>query len=759
MANGIFPEITSILHRRSANDLIGIMFEPRDSIPTLRPGFRTESEYWDFKRDCPTLSKESENAWASFARDLLGFFNKDGGALILGINEEGGYGFCGCNTVLDSKIVNDKVRKYVGDTVWVQFNREFIQKDQRYLGIAIVDRRGPNFIRFQSDAPTINGKRLFARGDIALRSGDSTRIYKGSEADALASSIGVPTIGKVYNVDEPFFRILQPDYEEFLYRETICPKILKSLKDPRTAISSLTGIGGAGKTSLATWAVMEAYHQGQFKFIVSVTAKDRELTTTGIRALSLRLSSFEELLDSVLVVLNFPDYKSESTEKKEKCVRDLLYKSDGLLYVDNLETIDDERIIRFLDDLPEGCRAITTSRRTKVKVSVYPIEIPPLLDSEATRFIQLLSRSEGFHYLENLSSQERLRLGRAANGIPIAIKWLSSQANGTMEILSRAEKLEMSTKQGEELLEFCFRRVFDSLENNERDILQVLSMFKRPLPQEALLVATKLPSYKISDATDILLRDSLIQRLFDPELNDYSYTLLPIVQSFVYSQLRQDHTKEQVYREQLTQYYEALDIPDAEQRIVMREIRQGHDSAEGPLIDLAKAASKRGDLSTAEQLFKQALERSPNSWRAAIEYAEYLRHITQDVGEALKFYERAAVNSPSRGPERAMIFREYGMILKDSGEQSATDAAIQKLEVAHEASPNDPVIHNALAGLFVRKGQYRIALNYVEPLANHKNQKIRENARKALRQCYAATNDSLKVTKLNRARLSEELSL
>jgi hypothetical protein len=48
-------------------------------------------------------------------------------------------------------------------------------------------------------------------------------------------------------------------------------------------------------------------------------------------------------------------------------VRSLIEKSNGLLFVDNLETVDDARIIQFLDSLPVGVRAITTSRRTSVE--------------------------------------------------------------------------------------------------------------------------------------------------------------------------------------------------------------------------------------------------------------------------------------------------------------------------------------------------------------------------------------------------------
>jgi len=143
----------------------------------------------------------------------------------------------------------------------------------------------------------------------------------------------------------------------------------EALSDPRSAVTSIIGIGGVGKTALATWAALRAYERKQFTFIVSITAKDRELTSGGIRGLEPTLTSFEALLDNVLEVLGFPEAKAALTvEEKEREVRTLLEKSNGLLYVDNLETVDDPRIVTFLDSLPVGVRALVTSRRGRVRV-------------------------------------------------------------------------------------------------------------------------------------------------------------------------------------------------------------------------------------------------------------------------------------------------------------------------------------------------------------------------------------------------------
>lgn len=460
----------------------------------------------------------------------------------------------------------------------------------------------------------------------------------------------------------------------------------------------------------------------------------------------------------MLEVLGFPEYRTKTISDRETAVRDLMKDSDGLLFVDNLETIDDERIITFLDDLPQGCRTITTSRREKVKVAALPITVSPLDDDEASNYIRLLAQQAGYHYLDGLSDQERIRVGRAASGIPLAVKWLSAQAESPIEVVSRAERLEAFNRTGEELLEFCFRRVFDSLDNEQQDVLEILSLFNRPIPQEALLVATGLPSYKITDTTEVLLTDNMINRLFDPDLNDYSFTLLPIVRSFVYTQLRKKPEKEKAYRSKLTAYYEALDVTE-EARLVVREIRQGRNSAEGALLDLANAAQKRGDVNTADELFEQALGRSPNSWRAAQAYGEFKRHVQKNIVDALKLYDRAAANAPSRGPERAKIFREYGMILRDSGESGATDLAIQKFETAIQESPNDPVTRIALARMYVRKGMHSRAIDLVTSMINSDRMETRTRARELLGICFSATGDTLKCAILRRSGVKETITL
>jgi tetratricopeptide (TPR) repeat protein len=381
-------------------------------------------------------------------------------------------------------------------------------------------------------------------------------------------------------------------------------------------------------------------------------------------------------------------------------------------------------------------------------VSVQPVDVLPFSDRESVQFINSLSEKVGFNYLADLTSDEAIRIGRACDGIPVAMRWLASQCSNAAEIGSRAEHIEATGQHGEELLEFCFRRVFESLPGEEKTILKVLSLFNRPLPSEALLVATGIPAYRVTDTTDTLLADGLVQRLFDPDLNDYSYTLLPITRSFAHEEVKKELDFEKKVRHKLTGYYEATDVSDRQLRVVIREIRQGKSVAAGPLLDLAKAAERRGDREAAEALFVQALQRSPASWRTAQGYAEFLRHTVDDKAGALKFYAQAAVNAPRTGPERGLIFREWGMLLRDSGEPDATDQAIEKFEVALQDFPNDPLTRHALASMLRRKGQYSRVIVLLEKLEDHSYEETRRRVRPLLLEAYEQTKEMLKAAEL-----------
>lgn len=92
---GIFSiyrdDFARAIRQRDAGWVTRLMFE-RDR-PTPKSGFRTETDLWDFKADCPRIGREWSNAWADTAAEVLSFHNHAGGVLVYGIGDN--YSFTG----------------------------------------------------------------------------------------------------------------------------------------------------------------------------------------------------------------------------------------------------------------------------------------------------------------------------------------------------------------------------------------------------------------------------------------------------------------------------------------------------------------------------------------------------------------------------------------------------------------------------------------------------------------------------------------
>lgn len=746
-------DVGAAIRQKNMPGILSVMF--RDNPPAVQSGFKVETDLWDFKADCPRTGRaSSEGAWAEIAKDVLAFHNNTGGIIFFGIADD--FEFVGAGPRLDSKMFNDRIRRYLPDTIWVEYSREFIQASQRYLGCALIPPRGPMPALFRADAPTVNGKKAFVAGGAARRDNDSTHVLSPEAARRWIRSLRIPVLGQTYAVQEPCFRILSPEYNHFVLRQ-VCATVERSLQDPRIAVTSLVGIGGMGKTAIATWAVTRAYEDSRFEFVVSMTAKDRELTAAGIVGMKQRLSSFESLLDEILDVTGFTEEKASDTQQKEAAVRELMQGSNGLLYVDNLETVDDARIIEFLDSLPVGVKAIVTSRRSKVRVAAQPIEIPPMSESEAVELVRSLERLPAYGHIRGLSDSEIQQISVAWDGIPLAIKWSLSKSKSPAEALLEARGAQEQGLVDDELLEFSFRRVFDSLTAEETAVLHTLGAIQQPLPIEAVVVGSGLAESKVLDVNECLEQDAIVLRIFDESRNDYTYTILPTTRAFVERQMQSEPRIAEAIRKNLSDWYEAREISDPDQRLIVQEIRQGRSDSDSALVDLAYGAERRGDFETAEHLYEDALRRVPLSWRAARLYGEFKRHKRSDKTGALRMYSRAAANAPSRGPDRALIFREYAMLLKDSGEADGPARAEEKLRISLAETPNDHIALSVLAQLLWRRGAYRPVVDLLQPHVDDRAPRFRERALPLLLKAYDELNEIGRAADLRRTLRNEGL--
>ena len=86
-----------------------------------------------------------------------------------------------------------------------------------------------------------------------------------------------------------------------------------------------------------------------------------------------------------------------------------------------------------------------------------------------------------------------------------------------------------------------------------------------------------------------------------------------ISKTFVNNELYNQPRISEKIRKNLSNYYEAKDIKSAEERVIVRELRQGTKDVGSSLVDLAKSAEKRSDFEGAKQLYDQAIIRDPTN--------------------------------------------------------------------------------------------------------------------------------------------------
>jgi hypothetical protein len=593
---------------RNTQGIIDIFFDR--SPLTVRYGFYKEDELWDYKAEVPASARGNDAEWAKIAADVLAFYNTKGGVLIFGVRDND-FKFTGATNKCDTKLFNDKIRRYVGDRFWVSFSREFIQADQRYLGIAIIPPKAHAALRAMGDGPAVGGRQYLKTGDLCIREADSTRVLRGADALAYVTSNNVPEAVSQYIVNEPGFRVLRPDYREFTYRKDLCASIDAALASDRTFVTSLTGIGGVGKTALASWATLKAHDKKAFDFIVSLTAKDRALTSSGIVPVAPTLSSLAGLLAEICDVTGFSELAGiEDIHEQIKAVKTaVLSQFRGLLFVDNLETVDDPLLISFLEDLPLPTRAIVTSRRTRVRVAAMPIPVGPFDKDEAIQFLTHAARVRRKDAIAELSQSEKARIVDSCDRVPLVIEWFIGRARSAEKALKESETLAAEGRHGEELLEFSFRRVYGELPERQQSILKVLALMGTQLPIEAVAAAADLPVHDTADQVEELKDYSLVESQYNLNYRDIVFSLLPVTSTFVYKEVTKSIGHEGVVRRRLNDWYQGKDVVDPAQRELVQKVRRGEKNPELALAEVARNSAATGDLDTAEQFYKQALAR------------------------------------------------------------------------------------------------------------------------------------------------------
>jgi tetratricopeptide (TPR) repeat protein len=300
----------------------------------------------------------------------------------------------------------------------------------------------------------------------------------------------------------------------------------------------IDGVGGIGKSTLALEVALRFLRNVEripaperFEAIIWISAKQEILTTSGIQPRPNPFSSLDDIYRIIGIVLGYESITRAPVEEQPEIVRLALTKNRTLLIIDNFETIDDDRIIGFLRDLPAPTKIIVTTRH-RIDIA-YTIRLVGMSLTEAKELILQECQKNKV----DLSEEDVRHFYDRSGGIPLVMVWGIAQ-------LSRgysAEKvLRNFSKPVGNLVKYCFKSQIDLIRNKPwYHLILAAAMFSPSGSRDAIGIIADLEEFDRDDGLVELEGLSLINR------EKGRFRLLPLVRNFLLEELSTDETLSQ----------------------------------------------------------------------------------------------------------------------------------------------------------------------------------------------------------------------
>jgi len=400
-------------------------------------------------------------------------------------------------------------------------------------------------------------QRLIENISRSRRYGDTatSRVERSEIIDRL-NDLALSTIGIAFSelCKEPYHNLPQPDYGHFVGRDLELAELHRLLRPYPGSVHSvitIAGIGGVGKSTLALETAhryLREYHQlpenERFDVIIWFSAKETVLTVNGIRPRPGALRTLNDLYTTISVTQDRQDItRARSEVQQDALVRRILQQHRALLILDNLETVDDERLMAFLREPPAPTKVIVTTRHW-VEVA-YPVRLMGMSRDDGLNLIaqECKKRDVG------LDNDQAERLYELAGGLPLAIVWSLAQMSFGYSIKAVLQRLE---QQGSDIARYCFEGSVALIRGtNAHKLLMALALFATHASRDALGEVAGL-------GEDELGRDEGLAQLEKLSLVNRSggrFTMLALTRSFAQRELDNHPSFKRHATERWAKYY------------------------------------------------------------------------------------------------------------------------------------------------------------------------------------------------------------
>jgi len=303
--------------------------------------------------------------------------------------------------------------------------------------------------------------------------------------------------------------------------------------ESRTWGALIDGPGGIGKTALAIKAAHDASNE-LFERKIFITAKVRELTPEGEKPLKdFSRDNYFSMLDELALELGEDDIQRLAPDERANQLRMAMAGKKVLIVFDNLETLQEDerdRLFQFLSRLPEGNKAIATSRRRRSDVDARAIRLNRLSTDEALQLMNEIAKNNP--RLAREDEAARRKLYEITNGNPLLIKWVCGQLGregSAMHTITEAYDFIDKAPKSNDPLEYIFGDLLKSFTENETKVLAALTHFTLPAKLKWIADMTQLPESSAETALEVLADRSVLIA----NIESRTFFLPPLAATFI----------------------------------------------------------------------------------------------------------------------------------------------------------------------------------------------------------------------------------
>jgi tetratricopeptide (TPR) repeat protein len=228
-----------------------------------------------------------------------------------------------------------------------------------------------------------------------------------------------------------------------------------------------------------------------------------------------------------------------------------LIQQRALLIVDNLETVDDERVNAFLRELPAPTKAVVTTRH-RIDVA-YPVRLTGMPKEDGLTLIARECAKRGV----TLSETKAEKLYDRTGGVPLAIVWSVAQMGYGYGVEAVLRRLGQPS---EDISYFCFKAAVERIRNKPaHKLLMALALFVPDGSRKALGDVAELPELDRDEGLVELEGLSLVNKSQD------RFMFLPLTKSFALAELAKfPNFKKKFARRWVDYLKELCEVTDSE---------------------------------------------------------------------------------------------------------------------------------------------------------------------------------------------------